>query len=166
MSDIAEHTSLSKPDIYRHFAGKEVLYRAMLERQRAVVRRILIEPTLSGTSGDLLSVTARILTRVWYLRTKRPEAVQTLFGPVDWRLEAGSKADFRAEVERAFERAVAPHMVGRVAGLPVNGFSSLLFVIAMTSSDMLQRRDVTRADVRTLVRLAGSWVLMPTDAPS
>ena len=70
LRDVASRVGIRTPSLYNHFAGKDSLYAAVLERGIGPVLRALGE---SGSSGDLSHDPGRLVERMMELLARRPQ---------------------------------------------------------------------------------------------
>jgi AcrR family transcriptional regulator len=94
MDDVAAEAGVTRLIVYRHFASKEDLYRAVLER---VTNRIREEFETSRTGTDPSDFTFRMLLRV---AREDPDAFRLLF------VHAAREPQFAAYAEETMQRGV------------------------------------------------------------
>jgi AcrR family transcriptional regulator len=156
LDDVAAAAGVTKPILYRHFADKERLYLALLERHRDDLSRFTVPA--DGTLDERL----RGVLDVWLAYVEsHAYAWRMLF-----RDSGGGPAiqAFRVEVH-ARARAVLAGMIGALApGIPEREREPLAELMSMgmaslvlwwTEEPSVQRADVLDALTRVWTRLVG-----------
>jgi AcrR family transcriptional regulator len=157
LADVAAAAGVTKPILYRHFADKERLYLALLERHRDDLERFVVP------AEGALEERLRAVLEVWLTYVERHAyAWRMLF-----RDTGGGPAvrAFRVEVH-ARARAVLAEMIGALAQRPIPeperaplgellsmGMASL--VLWWMEEPGLERADVLAALIRVWTRLLG-----------
>ena len=158
LDDVAAAAGVTKPILYRHFADKERLYLALLERHRDDLDRFVVPA--DGTLEDRL----RAVLEVWlsYVET-HAYAWRMLF-----RDTGGGPAvqAFRVGVH-ARARAVLAGMIGALAGaaIPEREREPLAELLSMGMASLVlwwtEERAVERADVLDALTRVWARLLRP-----
>ena len=129
MEDVAAEAGVTKLIVYRHFASKEELYRAVLERVSTDLRQTFWA-RMADATGDVPGLVIRSMLEV---ARRDPDAVRLLF--VHARREPAF-ADYAAE-HRSNAVAVADAMVGPFLGDAVVGAWAARTIVSYLENALL-----------------------------
>ena len=150
LDDVAAAADVTKPVLYRHFAGKQALYLALLEQHRADL------PALLDGGDSLESILGRWLD---YVRS-HGHAWRMLF-----RDSSGGRPiiAFRLEVAATAREVLAGYLAGRVAEKQLQASAEALRSgLAGLALWWIEHPDAAREDVlEVALRLARSVIAAP-----
>jgi len=154
MAFVAEAAGCTKPTLYRHFGGKDALFRAALEREVAALERHLFDAYQAGAGLPLGDQIRNATTALFDYATAQPAGFRLLF---DER-----QADPHTEIRARLLQAVRDRIAGVVrayadqTGRPLGASADVLaaMMVALVIDGARQALLVSHVDPAAAARLA------------
>lgn len=159
MADISERANSTKPTLYAHFGGKDVLYDQLLRREAEVCRAHLFNAYAAAASLALREQTRADVTAFFEYAEGSAEGFELLFGARN----GGTSISVRDELVESLVDQIAQRLMdfraGTVGRTPTWREHQLAAMLVGSTITAAQHARSTGEDLQQAVRLASSFAI-------